>query len=81
MSSLNLKLSTSARTASRSTTTAARSPSFTSQGYIDWFLKSPLQDGSLLTSIKKETHLSYTLGFKILLITPTPGTELKKHHS
>ena len=50
----------------------------TSQGYIDWLLKSPLQDGPLLTSIRKETHLSYTLGFKILLITPTPGTDLKQ---
>ena len=52
----------------------------TSQGYIDWLLKSPLQDGPLLTSIKKETHLSYTLGLKLLLVTPTPGTTLKRRH-
>lgn len=51
----------------------------TSQGYVDWLLKSPLQDGPLLTSIKKETHLSYTLGLKLLLITPTPSTELRRH--
>lgn len=42
----------------------------TSQGYIDWLLVSPLQDGQLLTSIRKETHLSYTLGLKLLLTCP-----------
>ncbi len=49
----------------------------TSQGYIDWLLKSPLQPGRLLTAIRKETHLSYTLGLKLLLITPTPATQLQ----
>ena len=49
----------------------------TSQGYIDWLLKSPMQDGPLLASIRKETHLSYTLGLKLLLITPTPATLLQ----
>jgi len=49
----------------------------TSQGYIDWLLKSPLQKGPKLTSIRKETHLCYVLGLKLLLITPHPGTELK----
>ncbi len=42
----------------------------TSQGYIDWLLKSPLDDGPRLTSLKKETHLSYTLGLKLLLFPP-----------
>jgi len=49
----------------------------TSQGYIDWLLKSPMQEGPLLKSIRKETHLSYTLGLKLLLITPTPATLLR----
>jgi len=48
----------------------------TSQGYIDWLLPSPEDEGPLYTEIVKETHLSYTLGFKLLLITPTPATEL-----
>ena len=42
----------------------------TSQGYIDWLLRSPMQDGPLIESIVKETHLSYTLGLKMLLISP-----------
>jgi len=50
----------------------------TSQGYIDWLLRSPMEDGPLLTSIRKETHLSYTLGLKLELITPTPPTRLKQ---
>lgn len=50
----------------------------TSQGYIDWLLRSPMEDGPLLTSIRKETHLSYTLGLKLELITPTPPTRLKR---
>jgi len=48
----------------------------TSQGYIDWLLKSPMQEGPLVSSIRKETHLSYTLGLKLLLITPNPATLL-----
>ncbi|NQT20615.1 MAG: hypothetical protein HQ592_12985 [Planctomycetes bacterium] len=49
-----------------------------SQGYIDWLLKSPMQDGPLHKSIRKETHFCYVLGFKLLLTTPTPETLLKK---
>src|ERR1043165_2010836 len=48
----------------------------TSQGYIDWLLKSPLQNGPLIPALRKETHFSYTLGLKLLLITPKPTTEL-----
>ena len=47
-----------------------------SQGYIDWLLKSPMQDGPVVSHIRKETHLSYTRGFKLLLITPNPPTLL-----
>jgi len=56
----------------------------TSQGFIDWLLSSPMQEGPLLTSIRKETHLSYTLGFKmqlnVLHIDPVAsgGTKLKR---
>jgi hypothetical protein len=42
----------------------------TSQGYVDWLLKSPLQDGPRLTELRKETHLCYTLGLKLLLFPP-----------
>ena len=48
-----------------------------SQGYVDWLLTSPSQPGPLLTRIEKETHLCYTLGFKFMLVTPTPATELQ----
>lgn len=47
-----------------------------SQGYIDWLLRSPMEPGALVTSIRKETHLCYTLGLKLLLTTPNPGSEL-----
>ena len=56
----------------------------TSQGFIDWLLTSPMQEGPLLTSIRKETHLSYTLGFKmqlnVLHIDPVApsGTQFQK---
>lgn len=49
----------------------------TSQGYIDWLRKSPQEPGELITKIAKETHLCYTIGLKIMLITPTPATELE----
>lgn len=42
----------------------------TSQGYIDWLLRSPTEPGPLLTGIKKETHLEYTVGFKMMLVCP-----------
>jgi len=78
--SLKFEIVDIARTASRSTTRPHGRPSLPSQGYIDWFLKSPLQDGSLLTSIKKETHLSYTLGFKISPQSPPrPARSSRKH--
>jgi len=50
----------------------------TSQGYIDWLLPSPLAKGELLTAIRKEAHLSYVLGLKLLLVTPTPDTWLEE---
>ena len=53
----------------------------TRQGYIDWLLRSPMEEGPLVESIAKETHLSYTLGLKMELICPNAGngqgTELK----
>jgi hypothetical protein len=52
----------------------------TRQGYIDWLLKSPLEPGELVTAIPKETHLSYTRGLKLLLLTPTPETWPKEIH-
>ncbi len=48
-----------------------------SQGYIDWLLPSPADAGPLLSEIRKETHMCYTLGFKLLLVTITPATLLK----
>ena len=50
----------------------------TSQGYIDWLLQSPLARGGLVRSIPKETHLSYVLGLKLMLTTPTPETWLRE---
>ena len=47
-----------------------------SQGYIDWLLTTPAQEGPLITEIVKETHLCYTLGLKLLLTTPHPATEM-----
>jgi len=52
---------------------AGRSVAYvTSQGYVDWLLKSPLEDGPRLTALRKETHLCYTLGLKLLLFPPHP---------
>ncbi|OPZ25177.1 MAG: hypothetical protein BWZ02_02574 [Lentisphaerae bacterium ADurb.BinA184] len=42
----------------------------TSQGYIDWLLRGPATPGPLLHGIRKETHLSYVLGLKLLLHMP-----------
>jgi hypothetical protein len=50
---------------------AGRSVAYvTSQGYVDWLLKSPLENGPRLTALLKETHLCYTLGLKLLLFPP-----------
>jgi len=38
--------------------------------YVDWLLLSPLQDGPLIDTIHKDTHLSYTLGYKFVLHCP-----------
>jgi len=38
--------------------------------YVDWLLISPLQDGPLIDTIHKDTHLSYTLGYKFVLHCP-----------
>lgn len=48
----------------------------TSQGYVDWLLKSPSQEGPKLTSLRKETHLEYTLGLKLVLAPPDLGLAL-----
>ncbi|MCX7935562.1 MAG: hypothetical protein N3A66_09940, partial [Planctomycetota bacterium] len=42
----------------------------TPQGYVDWVLPGPGFPGSLITAIKKETHLSYVLGTKFNLHFP-----------
>jgi len=42
----------------------------TSQGYVDWLLQSPTQPGPLFQALRKETHLEYTLGLKLLLFPP-----------
>ncbi len=42
----------------------------TSQGYVDWLLQHVDEDGPQLTSLRKETHLCYTLGLKLLLHMP-----------
>lgn len=49
-----------------------------SQGYIDWILRRPDQPGELYTKVEKETHLGNVIGFKMLLTTCTPATELTK---
>lgn len=38
--------------------------------YVDWLLISPLQDGPLVDTIHKDTHLSYVLGYKFVLHCP-----------
>ena len=48
------------------------------RGFIDWILRSPLQDGPLLQSMQKETHLYNTRGLYFRLVTLRPQTELTK---
>lgn len=50
-----------------------------SQGYIDWLLKTPRQKGPRIEKVEKEPHLCHVLGYKLLLITCTPGTTLQSH--
>ena len=40
------------------------------QGYVDWLLRTPDEDGPLLSSIKIEPHLSYVMGLKFNLYLP-----------
>lgn len=40
------------------------------QGYIDWMLVSPADDGVLLREVYCEPHLGYVLGLKLLLHLP-----------
>lgn len=49
-----------------------------SHGDIDWILRSPMQKGSLITGIRKETHLGYVLGLKLMLVTNSPSTRLRE---
>jgi len=49
-----------------------------SHGDVDWVLRSPLQKGLKFESVRKETHLAYTLGLKFHLTTLTPATVLQK---
>ena len=43
-------------------------------GYVDWLLNSVDQNGPLLSTVQKETHLAHILGYKFLLFTPEPFT-------
>jgi hypothetical protein len=45
----------------------------TRQGYIDWLLRTPAQEGPLIDVILKGTHLSYTMGVKLELICASVG--------
>jgi len=47
----------------------------TPQGYIDWLLISPDDEGRLITKLEVETHLSHTLGLKMVLHTAAPSGE------
>lgn len=47
-----------------------------SQGNIDWLLRSPGTEGPRVRTLYKETHLSYVLGLKLMLTCPTPETHL-----
>jgi len=42
----------------------------TSQGYIDWLLRSPMDRGKLIREVRKETHMCYTRGLKLMLVCP-----------
>lgn len=50
----------------------------TCQGFIDWLIIEPGQPGKKITKLYKETHLSYTLGFKMELRTQGPRTLLRR---
>lgn len=43
------------------------------RGCVDWLLRSPLQEGTRVTSVLREAHLSYTLGIKLELCCPQVG--------
>ena len=48
-----------------------RTVALVTQGdYVDWLLLSPLQDGPLIDTIHKDTHLSYVQGYKFVLHCP-----------
>lgn len=49
-----------------------------SQGLVDWLQRRPGADGPRLDAIRKEPHLSYVLGLKLELCTPTPHTTLRE---
>jgi len=49
----------------------------TKHGYVDWLLISPLQDGPLVDTIHKDTHLSYVIGLKFILTCPYINTETR----
>ena len=44
------------------------------QGYVDWLLRSPSDQGPLYKSIVKDTHFGYTLGLKMHMVPPTIQT-------
>ncbi len=48
----------------------------TRQGFVDWLLRTPLCDGELVRELYKETHMCYTLGLKLELMTQAPRTLL-----
>ena len=43
-------------------------------GDIDWLLKTTLEDGLLVATVRKESHLCHTLGMMMRLYCPSPGT-------
>jgi len=48
------------------------------QGFVDWILRSPMQDGERIQTIKKETHMGYVLGLKFELAMPNGVTHMGK---
>ena len=48
----------------------------TSQGYIDWMLTGVEQPGPLITAMRKETHLGYIFGLKLVLFNISPTTDI-----
>jgi len=49
-----------------------------SQGSIDWLIRSPIEPGHRISHIEKETHLSYVQGLKIDLVPPHPHLLLRQ---